>query len=107
MLDSKHFERSWLPLGVLLLNRFLQYIHLSLFCPLQPGQDWLGQENEPLTGFSWRGGSEPETTGIHLWSEVFIVRKKDGSEVTSTQQQPAHCGHVVLLRTKYQKLFIH
>uniref|UniRef100_A0A671LSR0 Atlastin-3-like n=1 Tax=Sinocyclocheilus anshuiensis TaxID=1608454 RepID=A0A671LSR0_9TELE len=39
------------------------------------------KENDPLTGFSWRGGSEPETTGIQLWSEVFIVRKKDGSEV--------------------------
>ncbi len=63
-----------------------------LFCSLQPGQDWLGQENEPLTGFSWRGGSEPETTGIQLWSEVFIVQKKDGSEVTSTQQQTAHCS---------------
>uniref|UniRef100_A0A8C1YVI5 Atlastin 3 n=1 Tax=Cyprinus carpio TaxID=7962 RepID=A0A8C1YVI5_CYPCA len=44
-------------------------------------KDWLGQENEPLTGFSWRGGSEPETTGIQLWSEVFIVPKEDGSEV--------------------------
>ncbi|KAJ8387456.1 hypothetical protein AAFF_G00156940 [Aldrovandia affinis] len=43
--------------------------------------DWLGNEDEPLTGFSWRGGSEPETTGIQLWSEVFLVEKSDGTEV--------------------------
>uniref|UniRef100_A0A8C2EUC3 Atlastin 3 n=1 Tax=Cyprinus carpio TaxID=7962 RepID=A0A8C2EUC3_CYPCA len=58
-----------------LLDFMLRYMYRK------PGQDWLGQENEPLTGFSWRGGSEPETTGIQLWSEVFIVQKKDGSEV--------------------------
>uniref|UniRef100_A0A671LS33 Atlastin-3-like n=1 Tax=Sinocyclocheilus anshuiensis TaxID=1608454 RepID=A0A671LS33_9TELE len=58
-----------------LLDFMLRYMYRK------PGQDWLGQENDPLTGFSWRGGSEPETTGIQLWSEVFIVRKKDGSEV--------------------------
>uniref|UniRef100_A0A8C1U7V4 Atlastin 3 n=1 Tax=Cyprinus carpio TaxID=7962 RepID=A0A8C1U7V4_CYPCA len=58
-----------------LLDFMLRYMYRK------PGQDWLGQENEPLTGFSWRGGSEPETTGIQLWSEVFIVPKEDGSEV--------------------------
>ncbi|XP_058506336.1 atlastin-3 [Solea solea] len=44
-------------------------------------ENWLGQDDEPLTGFSWRGGSEPETTGIQLWSEVFLVAKDDGTEV--------------------------
>uniref|UniRef100_A0A665XFS7 Atlastin-3-like n=1 Tax=Echeneis naucrates TaxID=173247 RepID=A0A665XFS7_ECHNA len=44
-------------------------------------ENWLGQDDEPLTGFSWRGGSEPETTGIQLWSEVFLVPKSDGTEV--------------------------
>uniref|UniRef100_A0A8C2KLC8 Atlastin 3 n=1 Tax=Cyprinus carpio TaxID=7962 RepID=A0A8C2KLC8_CYPCA len=58
-----------------LLDFMLRYMYRK------PGEDWLGQENEPLTGFSWRGGSEPETTGIQLWSEVFIVPKEDGSEV--------------------------
>ncbi|XP_016894779.1 atlastin-3 [Cynoglossus semilaevis] len=42
---------------------------------------WLGGDDEPLTGFSWRGGSEPETTGIQVWSELFIVPKSDGTEV--------------------------
>lgn len=43
--------------------------------------DWLGKDDEPLTGFSWRGGSDPETTGILLWSEVFLAEKKDGTQV--------------------------
>lgn len=41
----------------------------------------MGNDDEPLTGFSWRGGSEPETSGIQLWSEVFLVQKSDGEEV--------------------------
>uniref|UniRef100_A0A8C6XBP4 Atlastin GTPase 1 n=1 Tax=Naja naja TaxID=35670 RepID=A0A8C6XBP4_NAJNA len=43
--------------------------------------DWIGDFNEPLTGFSWRGGSERETTGIQIWSEVFLVDKPDGNKV--------------------------
>ncbi|TSP25404.1 Atlastin-3 [Bagarius yarrelli] len=58
-----------------LLDFMLRYLHRK------PGQEWLGQEDEPLTGFSWRGGSEPETTGIQLWNEVFTVRKNNGKEV--------------------------
>lgn len=45
--------------------------------------DWLGDYNEPLTGFSWRGGSERETTGIQIWSELFLVDKPDGKKVSS------------------------
>ncbi len=48
---------------------------------LQGDENWLGEDDEPLTGFSWRGGSEPETTGIQLWSEVFPIQKSDGTEV--------------------------
>ncbi|XP_070769109.1 atlastin-3 [Enoplosus armatus] len=58
-----------------LLDFMLRYMY-------RKGSDnWLGQDDEPLTGFSWRGGSEPETTGIQLWSEVFPVQKSDGTEV--------------------------
>lgn len=48
---------------------------------LKDDKDWLGRDDEPLKGFSWRGGSEPETTGIQLWSEVFPIKKSDGEEV--------------------------
>ncbi|XP_041121629.1 atlastin-1-like isoform X2 [Polyodon spathula] len=44
-------------------------------------EEWLGLPDEPLTGFSWRGGSERETTGIQIWNEVFLVDKPDGRKV--------------------------
>ncbi|XP_054460050.1 atlastin-2-like [Anoplopoma fimbria] len=42
---------------------------------------WVGGEEDPLTGFTWRGGCERETTGILAWSEVFVVEKPDGCKV--------------------------
>uniref|UniRef100_A0A673YXH4 Atlastin 3 n=1 Tax=Salmo trutta TaxID=8032 RepID=A0A673YXH4_SALTR len=59
-----------------ILDFMLRYMYRK-----KHGEEWLGQEDEPLTGFKWRGGSEPETTGIQLWSEVFLVEKRDGTEV--------------------------
>ncbi|XP_005988852.1 atlastin-3 [Latimeria chalumnae] len=61
-----------------LLDFMLRYMY-----SLRDGdlKDWLGGEDEPLTGFSWRGGSEPETTGIQIWSEVFIIPKPSGEKV--------------------------
>uniref|UniRef100_A0A8B9LG45 Atlastin GTPase 2 n=1 Tax=Astyanax mexicanus TaxID=7994 RepID=A0A8B9LG45_ASTMX len=56
-----------------LLDFMLRYMHNH--------QSWMGGEDEPLTGFSWRGGCERETTGIQAWSEVFVVEKGDGSKV--------------------------
>uniref|UniRef100_A0A8C7XQY4 Atlastin 3 n=1 Tax=Oryzias sinensis TaxID=183150 RepID=A0A8C7XQY4_9TELE len=58
-----------------LLDFMIRYMHRK------ENKNWLGRDDEPLTGFSWRGGSEPETTGIQLWSEVFVVQKSDGTEV--------------------------
>ncbi|MEQ2223038.1 Atlastin-3, partial [Ilyodon furcidens] len=52
----------------------LRYMHRK------SDNNWLGQDDDILTGFSWRGGSEPETTGIQLWSKVFTVQKSDGTE---------------------------
>uniref|UniRef100_A0AAX7V2I9 GB1/RHD3-type G domain-containing protein n=1 Tax=Astatotilapia calliptera TaxID=8154 RepID=A0AAX7V2I9_ASTCA len=57
------------------LDFMLRYMHRQVSCK------WMGNDDEPLTGFSWRGGSEPETSGIQLWSEVFLVQKSDGEEV--------------------------
>lgn len=69
--------RKNLPYGVLNLLPFLT----ALCSSLQEAVDWVGDYNEPLTGFSWRGGSERETTGIQIWSEVFLVDKPDGTKV--------------------------
>lgn len=43
--------------------------------------EWLGGDDEPLTGFSWRGGVERNTTGIYMWSKPFIKRLPSGQEV--------------------------
>lgn len=56
---------------------------VPLFSLLQ-SETWIGGDDEPLTGFTWRGGCERETTGIQVWSEVFVVDKPDGSKVASS-----------------------
>ncbi|XP_052469585.1 atlastin-2 [Carassius gibelio] len=58
-----------------LLDFMLRYMHK------QTSESWTGGDDEPLTGFSWRGGCERETTGIQAWSEVFVVEKEDGTKV--------------------------
>lgn len=35
-------------------------------------EDWLGDEDEPLTGFDWKSGTQRTTTGLILWSDVFL-----------------------------------
>ena len=41
----------------------------------------MGPEDRPLTGFSWRGGCERDTTGILAWSEILMVDGPDGEKV--------------------------
>lgn len=60
-----------------LLDFMLRY----MYSQKQGGGSWIGGADEPLTGFTWRGGCERETTGILAWSEVFVVDKPDGSQV--------------------------
>ena len=37
--------------------------------------DWMGwdQKNEPLRGFKWQNGIEPETAGMWIWDKPYIV----------------------------------
>ncbi|XP_041353452.1 atlastin-2-like [Gigantopelta aegis] len=58
-----------------LLDFFLRY----LFANGSP--DWMGDDDSPLEGFTWRGGSERDTTGILLWSEPFVWQIPSGEEV--------------------------
>ena len=58
-----------------LLNLFVRYLSSK------DKENWLGDEDEPLVGFRWRGGCDRETTGIILWSEIFKIKRDDGSEV--------------------------
>ncbi|XP_013929620.1 PREDICTED: RING finger protein 112 isoform X2 [Thamnophis sirtalis] len=39
---------------------------------------WLGQEDEPLTGFEWRSGTESITKGIWIWNQPFLVPDENG-----------------------------
>lgn len=41
----------------------------------------MGSDQDPLDGFSWRGGAERDTTGILLWSQVFKVTTPSGEEI--------------------------
>ncbi|XP_072101801.1 atlastin-3-like isoform X2 [Mobula birostris] len=53
------------------------------FSPQKMGStsNWLGRDNKPLTGFSWRGGSDPDTNGVQMWTEVFVVKQPSGKEI--------------------------
>ena len=50
---------------------------------LEGNEDWMGGEDERLTGFSWRSGSDRETTGILMWSRPFIATLPGSEEEVS------------------------
>ena len=58
------------------MNFFLRYLSKS-------GQDdWIGRNDDDLTGFAWENGSKRVTTGIWMWSEPFIfAREGTGEEI--------------------------
>ncbi|XP_026332846.1 atlastin [Hyposmocoma kahamanoa] len=62
-----------------LLDFFLRYLYHKYGAG--GGGDWLGAEDEPLHGFSWRGGSERDTTGILMWSDIFKATLPNGEKV--------------------------
>ncbi|KAL8176346.1 UNVERIFIED_CONTAM: hypothetical protein K2H54_032371, partial [Gekko kuhli] len=39
---------------------------------------WMGQEDEPLTGFEWRPGHNSTTKGVWLWSQPFWITSEQG-----------------------------
>ena len=57
-----------------LLDFFLRYLGRN------GREDWMGAEDEPLTGFHWKGGSERDTTGILMWSEPFVLKRPETKE---------------------------
>jgi atlastin len=57
-----------------LSNFFLRYLSHN------NRNDWIGDDNESLTGFHWRGGTEPDTTGIIAWSEPFFMKLNNKDE---------------------------
>ncbi|CAH1394350.1 unnamed protein product [Nezara viridula] len=66
-----------------ILDFFLRYMKSKYVCKniTTDDDDWMGPENVPLEGFSWRGGSERDTTGILMWSEIFLATLPNKEEV--------------------------
>lgn len=59
-----------------LLNFMLRYLENGA------SGKWIDPESErDLVGFHWRGGMERDTTGILMWSKVFLVKTPSGKEV--------------------------
>ncbi|RVE49770.1 hypothetical protein evm_005500 [Chilo suppressalis] len=63
-----------------LLDFFLRYLNHKYNLG-DAGGDWMGSEAEPLEGFSWRGGSERDTTGLLMWSQPFHAILPSGEKV--------------------------
>ncbi|XP_043991567.1 atlastin-2-like isoform X2 [Gambusia affinis] len=64
-----------------LLDFMLRYMYNQTPISSTHSDTWIGGDHEPLIGFKWRGGCERETTGIQVWSDVFVVDKPDGNKV--------------------------
>lgn len=43
--------------------------------PLNDKEDWMGANDEPLVGFSWKAGTERHTSGVVIWSDIFLLDK--------------------------------
>ncbi|CAH1102878.1 unnamed protein product [Psylliodes chrysocephalus] len=63
-----------------LLDFFLRYMNAK-YVLKQNTSEWVGSEDAPLEGFSWKGGSERDTTGILMWSEVYTTELSTGEKV--------------------------
>ncbi|XP_039967539.1 atlastin-like [Bactrocera tryoni] len=64
-----------------LLDFFLRYMYAKYVHNNLSEKDWLGDENAQLKGFSWRGGSQRDTTGILIWSDIFLYDHPNGDKV--------------------------
>ena len=66
-----------------LLNFLLRYLNNY------EKENWIEESEKELSGFAWCGGSERITTGIWMWSKVFVVDvssdKKVGVVLMDTQ----------------------
>ncbi|XP_036290957.1 atlastin-2 isoform X10 [Pipistrellus kuhlii] len=83
-----------------LLDFMLRYMYNK------DSQSWIGGNNEPLTGFTWRGGCERETTGIQVWNEVFVIDRPDGTKVYNLSQniQEDDLQHLQVKQNQHEEL---
>uniref|UniRef100_A0A0R3S0R0 GB1/RHD3-type G domain-containing protein n=1 Tax=Elaeophora elaphi TaxID=1147741 RepID=A0A0R3S0R0_9BILA len=98
-----------------LLNFFLRYLGASE--EKRRSGDWIYQSGDRLDGFSWRGGSERETSGILVWSRPFIMRNQGGEETAvilmdtqgafDSQSTVKDCATIFALSTMISSLQIY
>ncbi|XP_069840777.1 RING finger protein 112-like isoform X2 [Dendropsophus ebraccatus] len=58
-------------------SSLLNYILRALGCQEKGQAVSLGDEDEPLSGFGWRSGTDSVTKGIWVWSKPFILKRND------------------------------
>uniref|UniRef100_A0A8R1XZ02 GB1/RHD3-type G domain-containing protein n=1 Tax=Onchocerca volvulus TaxID=6282 RepID=A0A8R1XZ02_ONCVO len=97
-----------------LLNFFLRYLNASE--EERRSGDWI-YVGDCLDGFSWRGGSERETSGILVWSRPFIMRNRDGEDTAiilmdtqgafDSQSTVKDCATIFALSTMISSLQIY
>lgn len=70
--------------------------------------NWIGAADEPLKGFSWKSGSKRHTTGVMIWSDVFLYEKNneksaillmDTQGLFDTKTSPADNSRIFALGT--------
>ncbi|GMR48211.1 hypothetical protein PMAYCL1PPCAC_18406, partial [Pristionchus mayeri] len=124
LLDKRVADKKVAVIGVagayrkgksFLLNFFLRYLQWREREDLS-GMDWLDPD-APLTGFSWKGGSERDTNGILLWERPFIVKDKNGEEIAvilmdtqgafDSQSTVKDCATIFALSTMVSSLQIY
>ena len=49
--------------------------------PLNDSAGWIGESETPLTGFSWKSGVDRDTTGLIIWSDVFLYDAPNGEKI--------------------------
>ncbi|VDK51652.1 unnamed protein product [Anisakis simplex] len=97
-----------------LLNFFLRYLSSNEEEHLNG--EWL-HVTDALTGFSWRGGSERETSGIMMWSKPFILKNASNEDIVvllmdtqgafDSQSTVKDCATIFALSTMLSSLQIY
>ncbi|CRK86733.1 CLUMA_CG000566, isoform A [Clunio marinus] len=68
-----------------LMNYILRYMYANYKSvsnsQLINHENWLGDENESLEGFDWKAGTKRVTSGLILWSDVFLYDSNDGEKL--------------------------
>ena len=70
-----------------MVNHFLRYLQAQTETT---NDDWLGDSDTPLRGFTWSCDSELDTTGILMWSKPFVIKTKNEKELAILENPYGH-----------------